>query len=92
MSKQDRVILQAIVAELKAIHELLAQREERSKNPRGHIMGRPTKGHIVRMCRMQHPDARKMEVKRGTGLSIKTVSKYWDINLYAGEEAPVKEA
>jgi len=41
-------------------------------------VGRPTKEHIVRKYRQKYPDSWKMQCVRTTGLSIKTVSKYWD--------------
>ena len=41
-------------------------------------VGRPTKEHIVKKYRKAHPDSWKMQCVRTTGLSIKTVSKYWD--------------
>lgn len=42
-------------------------------------VGRPTKEHIVRKYRKKYPDSWKMQCVRTTGLSIKTVSKYWDM-------------
>ena len=91
MSKQDRVILQAIVAELQAIHEILAK-EDKAKTEGCGVHGRPSMGHVVRLYRMQHPNENQMEVTRATGLCRKTVRKYWDIKAYAGEEASAKEA
>jgi hypothetical protein len=48
----------------------------KNRSPAGKT-GRPTKGHIVRIYRMKYPKGLKMQCVRETGLSIKTVSKYW---------------
>ena len=42
-------------------------------------IGRPTKKHIVVKFREDYPDSKKIQCVRKTGLSIKTVSKYWDL-------------
>lgn len=68
-------MLTLISKQLEEITRMLAkQREE----PWGQ-MGRPTKEHIVLRYRENYPTARKMECVRATGLSIKTVSKYWEL-------------
>jgi len=40
--------------------------------------GRPSVAAVVREYRQQHPDARKSECIRDTGLSKKTVYKWWN--------------
>ena len=72
---QEQMLTQ-ISKQLETIIEMLAKQQ---KEPWGK-MGRPTKGHVVLRYRESCPTARKMECVRATGLSIKTVSKYW--NLY----------
>lgn len=42
--------------------------------------GRPTKGDIVREWRLSHPDGRKAECIRDTGLSKPTVYKWWNVD------------
>lgn len=44
----------------------------------GEILGRPTVEHIVQAYLYQHPDARKVDIIRDTGLSKPTVYKYYD--------------
>lgn len=39
--------------------------------------GRPTAEHIVRNWQNHNPDGRKVDCARATGLSVKTVSKWW---------------
>ena len=40
--------------------------------------GRPTKAQIVKEWRMEHPDGRKIDCERETGLSRPTVLKWWN--------------
>ena len=40
--------------------------------------GRKKKDHIVRNWILEHPDGRKADCIRDTGLDRKTVSKYWE--------------
>ena len=40
--------------------------------------GRPNKRHIIRRFRKKHPTYSKTQCVQMTGVSIKTVSKYWD--------------
>jgi hypothetical protein len=54
---------------------------QNNKKTKRDKQGRPTKEHIVRRYRMSNPEGKKMQCARVTGLSIKTVSKYWDIAL-----------
>ncbi len=49
--------------------------------------GRPDKAEIVEEWRKLHPDGKKAECSRETGLHINTVYKWWD-----GKEAAIKKA
>ena len=71
----DEKLLRLISKQLEEVTRMLAKHE---KEPWGKI-GRPTKEHIVRQYRQNYPDAKKMQCVREAGLSIKTVSKYWDV-------------
>jgi hypothetical protein len=79
-SKQENTqeeILQRISKQLEEIiHLLKVQKQEKTAWGK---MGRPTKEHIVRNYRKKKPQKRKMQCVRDTGVSIKTVSKYWDM-------------
>lgn len=44
----------------------------------GEIPGRPTKMEIIQNWRQTHPDGRKIDCERETGLSRHTVLKWWD--------------
>ena len=70
----------------KQLEEITRMLTKQYKEPWGQT-GRPTKEHDVLRYRESYPTARKMECVRATGLSIKTVSKYWE--LY--EESKEKE-
>ena len=61
---------------------------QNNKNKREQL-GRPTKEHIVRRYRKNYPEGKKMQCSRTTGLSIKTVTKYWDsvLNYESKEES-----
>jgi len=48
--------------------------------------GRPSKKYIVMRYRKAHPNGKKMECARVMGISIKTVSKYWDICMLQNEQ------
>lgn len=61
----------------KQLDEVISMLSSHKKENWGKV-GRPTKEHIVRKYRQKHPDSWKMQCVRITGLSIKTVSKYWD--------------
>ena len=80
MNEQIQMLLY-ITKQLEEIINIIDKQE--NKRATGQ-MGRPTKEHIVLRYRENAPMARKMECMRATGLSIKTVSKYWD--LYTGEK------
>jgi len=69
-------LLMLISKQLEEINAMLV-RQERQKNAQGK-MGRPTKEHIVTRYRKRYPTGKKMECARATGISIKTVSKYWN--------------
>jgi len=73
-------LLLLISKQLEEINAILVRQEQRNtkKNAQGK-MGRPTKEHIVLKYRGMYPNNRKMQCTRATGLSIKTVSKYWDL-------------
>jgi len=71
----DDDMLALILQQLDNLTNLLLQ--GKNTNASGKI-GRPTKGHIVLAYRQNHPHARKSQCCRETGLSIKTVSKYWE--------------
>lgn len=43
----------------------------------GEIPGRPSKEHIVQQWRQSHPDGRKIDCHRDTGLSRVTIDKWW---------------
>jgi len=75
----DDDMLALILQQLDNLTNLLLQGKNTntSGNASGKI-GRPTKGHIVLAYRQNHPHARKSQCCRETGLSIKTVSKYWE--------------
>ena len=70
----------------KQLEEITRMLEKQYQGSWGQI-GRPTKEHDVLRYRENYPTAGKMECVRATGLSIKTVSKYW--GLY--EESEEKE-
>lgn len=40
--------------------------------------GRPDKAELVRQWRLEHPEGRKVECIKDTGLSKPTVYKWWD--------------
>ena len=40
--------------------------------------GRPDKAEIVRQWRLEHPEGRKVDCIKDTGLSKPTVYKWWD--------------
>ena len=61
-----------------------------NKNKKREQMGRPTKEHIVKRYRKTYPEGRKMQCSRTTGLSIKTVTKYWDIVLKSDSEQELR--
>ena len=82
---QEQMLL-FITKQLEEIVRLLEKQE--NKGTAGKI-GRPTKEHVVLRYRENYPVARKTECTKATGLSIKTVSKYWD--LYKQEEQGKEE-
>ena len=62
---------------LEDIREAKAKMKRRGqafKNPEG----RPAKTDIVREWRASHPDGRKADCARDTGLDPKTIRKWWD--------------
>ena len=68
----------------KQLEELTAMIAKQQKQPWGKP-GRPTKEQDVFRYRENFSESGKMQCVRATGLSIKTVSKYW--NLYEKREA-----
>ena len=72
---QEQMLL-FIAKQLEEIIKMLEKQE--GKESTGKI-GRPTKGHIVALYRTNYPEATKTQCVRSTALSIKTVSKYWDL-------------
>ena len=70
----DDDMLVLILKKLDYLMTMLADEKNR-KGPKK--MGRPTKGHIVREYRKFCPNATKTQCVRATGVTIKTVSKYW---------------
>ena len=79
-TKMNEQLLILISRQLDELTEMLVKQQ---KVPQGK-MGRPTKEHIVIRYRECYPEVGKRRCSRDTGLSIKTVSKYWD--LYAQSE------
>lgn len=43
----------------------------------GELKGRPSKGNVVKEWRHKHPDGRKIDCYRDTGLSRVTIDKWW---------------
>lgn len=71
----EEQMLVMISKQLEELTTLIKQRESRPRSK----TGRPTKEHVVIRYRESYPRAKKMECVRATGLSIKTVSKYWEL-------------
>jgi len=71
-------LLVLISKQLEEINAMLTKQEQRQGQSQGK-MGRPSKEHIVVRYRKSHPNGKKMECAKLTGISIKTVSKYWDV-------------
>ena len=46
--------------------------------PFKHPEGRPAKTDIVQQWRLEHPDGRKADCHRDTGIDPKTIRKWWD--------------
>ena len=74
---EEKMLLK-LSEQLDAIMAMLEKEYPRSKKKTKGKMGRPTKGHIVLRFRKHSPEDSKLECVRQTGLSIKTVSKYWN--------------
>ena len=75
MSEQKQEeILRDISKQLDEVMNMLAKQEPQAS----HKIGRPTKEDIVMRYRRKYPDDSKTSCVRATGLSIKTVSKYWE--------------
>ena len=76
MSEQKQEeLLREISEQLDEVMSMLAKQEPREV----HKIGRPTKEDIVMRYRRKYPNDSKTSCVRATGLSIKTVSKYWDL-------------
>ena len=74
----DEKMLQKLSEQLDMIMEMLERTQPRKERKRPVKMGRPSKKYIVVRFRKQYPDDAKMDCVRETGVSIKTVSKYWN--------------
>lgn len=63
-----------------ALHLRLARAVKAALKEAGemHLEGRPSKQEIVAAWRAEHPDGRKIDCERETGLSRHTVLKWWD--------------
>jgi len=70
---------QALLLIAKQLEEIIAilEKQESAKTESVGKIGRPSKERIVFRYRDNYPSARKSDCVRATGLSIKTVSKYW---------------
>lgn len=68
-------LLMLISKQLEEISAMLIKQQVK-----GGKMGRPSKEHIVVRYRKNYPEGRKTDCARITGISIKTVSKYWDLH------------
>jgi hypothetical protein len=73
MSEQ---MLMLISKQLEEISALLNKQQLKTGK-----IGRPSKKHIVMRYRENYPTGRKMECAKMLGISIKTVSKYWDVHV-----------
>lgn len=71
----DRELLMYISRQLDAVISILGKRQRKPTRRKG----RPTKEHVVMGYRRHHPEASKKSCARVTGLSFKTISKYWDV-------------
>jgi hypothetical protein len=71
----DEQLLLQISKQLEELTVLLAKQQKR---PWGKP-GRPTKEQEVLRYRENFSESGKMQCVRVTGMSIKTVSKYWDL-------------
>ena len=71
------MVEQMLVMISKQLEELTLLIKQQEGGSKGKI-GRPDKKHIVLRYRTSYPQAKKMECVRATGLSVKTVSKYWE--------------
>ena len=69
-------LLMLISKQLEEISIMLVKQQQNGES-RGKT-GRPSKKHIVMRYRKAHPVGKKMECARLMGISIKTVSKYWE--------------
>lgn len=70
----EEQMLRMISKQLEELTTLLGKQEKQ----RTKIIGRPTKEHVVARYRENYPEGKKSECVRATGMSIKTVSKYWE--------------
>jgi hypothetical protein len=74
----DEQILLQILKQLEEITILITKQERQEKQPWGKP-GRPTKEREVFRYRDTFAHGTKMQCVRATDMSIKTVSKYWDL-------------
>jgi len=73
---QEKLLMQ-ICHQIEEISTMVVKRQKQQKSTGK--KGRPSKEHIVKQYRKKYPKGRKMECAKKTGLSIKTVSKYWEL-------------
>jgi len=78
MSEQ---LLMLISKQLEEINAILTKQQLKTGK-----LGRPDKKQIVMRYRENYPTGKKMECARVLGISIKTVSKYWDLSTNAQDE------
>lgn len=65
------------------IHLFLARNRKQALKAVGEMRpeGRPSKENIVKQWRQSHPDGRKIDCHRATGISRVTIDKWWDSAL-----------
>jgi hypothetical protein len=71
---QEEILL-LIAKQTEEMVKLLEKRQRKNVGK----PGRPSKEYLVIQYRKKYPDAKKMDCVRATKLSIKTVSKYWNL-------------
>ena len=74
---QEQMLL-FIAKQLEEIMKILEKQENKASVGK---VGRPTKEHVVLRYRENSPTGTRTDCTRATGLSIKTVSKYWNLCL-----------
>ena len=74
----EEKLLLKLSAQLDDIMMMLERNQKKDKRKYPVKIGRPSKEHIVVSHKRKYPSDSKMDCVRSTGLSIKTVSKYWN--------------